>query len=264
MEGFFAGFQIATFAFVGIELVGATAAETANPTKTLPRAINQIPIRVLVFYVFSLIIIMSVTPWDRVNPDMSPFVNLFSLIGIASAAAMMNFVVLTSAASAANSGLFSTSRMLYGLAHKNMAPAPAGKLSKRKVPAVGLVVSVIIVGSSLLLLLSDSVMEAFTVVTTISAVLFMFVWGMIMVSYMVYRRRYPEDHATSIYKMPGGVPMCWAVLVFFVFIIVLLTQQADTLAALLVTPLWFVVLGVAWYLIKGQVKEDDTHTEAAV
>ncbi|GAA5162798.1 amino acid permease [Ornithinimicrobium tianjinense] len=263
-EGFLAGFQIATFAFVGIELVGATAAETANPTTTLPRAINQIPVRILVFYVLSLVVIMSVTPWDQVNPELSPFVNLFSLIGIAAAASIMNFVVLTSAASAANSGLYSTSRMLYGLAHKGMAPAPVGRLSRRMVPAVGLIVSVIFVGSSLLLLLSDSVMEAFTVVTTISAVLFMFVWGMILVSYVVYRRRHPEAHARSIYKMPGGVPMCWVVLAFFVFILVVLTRQEDTLRALLVTPVWFVLLAVGWFAVRGRVHRDDSHTELPV
>lgn len=261
ISGFFAGFQIATFAFVGIELVGATAAETANPKKTLPRAINQIPIRVLVFYVLSLIIIMSVTPWDRVNPELSPFVNLFSLIGIGFAASLMNFVVLTSAASAANSGLYSTSRMLYGLAHKGMAPHHTGKLSSRQVPAIGLVISVIIVGTSLVLLLSDSVMGAFTIVTTISAVLFMFVWSIIMVSYMVYRKRNPESHAQSIYKMPGGVPMCYVVLAFFVFILVLLTLESDTRSAMIATPVWFAILGLGWFLIKDKVREDDTHTE---
>lgn len=138
IDGFFAGFQIATFAFVGIELVGATAAETADPKRTLPRAINQIPIRIIIFYVGALLAIMMVTPWDMVNPAMSPFVNLFNLVGITAAASMMNFVVLTSAASAANSGLFSTSRMLYGLAHKGMAPRQVGLLSGRKVPHIGL------------------------------------------------------------------------------------------------------------------------------
>ncbi len=261
INGFFAGFQIATFAFVGIELVGATAAETANPTKTLPRAINQIPIRVLVFYVLALMAIMSVTPWDQVNPQISPFVNLFALIGITFAASMMNFVVLTSAASAANSGLFSTSRMLYGLAHKKMAPRQAGVLSKRRVPKIGLLASVMLIGTSVLLLFSDSVMDAFTVVTTISAVLFMVVWGMIMASYIVYRRRHPEAHKKSIYKMPGGVAMCWVVLAFFVFIIVLLTREADTRQALLVTPIWFIALAIAWFIIRKRVTTDDSTTE---
>lgn len=104
-------------------------------------------------------------------------------------------------------------------------------------------------------------MGAFTVVTTISAVLFMFVWSMIMVSYIVYRRRYPEAHARSIYTMPGGVPMCWGVLAFLAFIVVVLTREADTLQALLVTPLWFIILGVAWYFVKDRAILDDTHTE---
>lgn len=262
MEGFFAGFQIAVFAFVGIELVGTTAAETANPGKTLPKAINNIPIRVILFYVLALGAIMVVTPWDLINPQVSPFVNMFALAGIGAAGAIMNFVVLTSAASSANSGIFSTSRMLYGLSHKGMAWARFGELSKQKVPHLGLYLSVLlIVGAAVLLLAGgDTVMGAFTVVTTISAVLFIFVWTLILLSYIVYRKRYPEAHAASEFKMPGGVVMCWVVLAFFAFVLVLLTQQPDTLQALLVTPFWFVILGIGWFAVRGKVKQDTTRT----
>ncbi len=72
LSGFFAGFQIAVFAFVGIELVGTTAAETKNPEKSLPRAINSIPLRIIMFYVFALIVIMSVTPWSSVGAEREP------------------------------------------------------------------------------------------------------------------------------------------------------------------------------------------------
>ncbi len=260
MNGFFAGFQIAVFAFVGIELVGTTAAETKDPTKTLPRAINQIPIRVIIFYVGALLVIMTVTPWSEVNPAVSPFVNLFSLAGLAGAATMMNFVVLTSASSSCNSGIYSTSRMLYGLAHKNMAPGAFGRLSSRKVPQNGLFISVILILFSIVLLLSDSIMGAFTVVTTISSVLFVFVWSLIVISYIVYRRRYPEAHAKSIYKMPGGVAMCYIVLAFFAFFLYLLTREADTLQAMIYTPIWFVILGIGWYLNKDKAKKDDSIT----
>ncbi len=75
LSGFFAGFQIAVFAFVGIELVGTTAAETKDPEKSLPRAINSIPIRIIMFYVFALIVIMSVTPWSSVVPEKSRLLN---------------------------------------------------------------------------------------------------------------------------------------------------------------------------------------------
>ncbi|KAG0751326.1 hypothetical protein G6F24_014425 [Rhizopus arrhizus] len=65
LVGFFAGFQIAVFAFVGIELVGTTAAETADPERNLPKAINSIPVRIIIFYVLALIAIMAVTPWRQ-------------------------------------------------------------------------------------------------------------------------------------------------------------------------------------------------------
>jgi len=249
VSGFFAGFQIAVFAFVGIELVGTTAAETKDPLKSLPRAINAIPLRIIMFYVFSLIIIMSVTPWSSVVPDKSPFVELFVIAGLPAAASIINFVVLTSAASSANSGVFSTSRMLFGLAQEGNAPKAFGKLSSRAVPSNGLTFSCIcLLGGVVLIYLIPNVMTVFTLVTTVSAILFMFVWTIILCSYLVYRRQRPQLHEASIYKMPLGKLMCWVCMAFFVFVLVLLTLQDDTRQALIVTPLWFVILGIGYWL----------------
>ena len=253
LSGFFAGFQIAVFAFVGIELVGTTAAETKDPEKSLPRAINSIPIRIIMFYVFALIMIMSVTPWSSVVPDKSPFVELFVLAGLPAAASIINFVVLTSAASSANSGVFSTSRMLYGLAQDGVAPKRFALLSKRAVPSSGLTFSCIcLLGGVVLIYLIPNVVTVFTMVTTVSAILFMFVWSIILCSYMVYRKQRPHLHEKSIYKMPFGKLMCWVCLAFFAFVIVLLTLEADTRQALMVTPLWFVILGLGWMFIRNR------------
>nr|WP_279077261.1 D-serine/D-alanine/glycine transporter [Hafnia alvei] len=251
LSGFFAGFQIAVFAFVGIELVGTTAAETKDPEKSLPRAINSIPIRIIMFYVFALIMIMSVTSWSSVVPDKSPFVELFVLAGLPAAASIINFVVLTSAASSANSGVFSTSRMLYGLAQDGVAPKRFALLSKRAVPSSGLTFScVCLLGGVVLIYLIPNVVTVFTMVTTVSAILFMFVWSIILCSYMVYRKQRPHLHEKSIYKMPFGKLMCWVCLAFFAFVIVLLTLEADTRQALMVTPIWFVILGLGWMFIR--------------
>jgi len=224
LSGFFAGFQIAVFAFVGVELVGTTAAETKDPEKSLPRAINSIPIRIIMFYVFALVIIMSVT--------------------------LINFVVLTSAASSANSGVFSTSRMLFGLAQEGVAPSAFAKLSKRAVPAKGLTFSCIcLLGGVVMLYVNPSVIGAFTMITTVSAILFMFVWTIILCSYLVYRKQRPHLHEKSIYKMPLGKFMCWVCMAFFVFVLVLLTLEEDTRQALIITPLWFIALGLGWLFI---------------
>ncbi|MBF8731049.1 MULTISPECIES: D-serine/D-alanine/glycine transporter [Pseudomonas] len=253
LMGFFAGFQIAVFAFVGIELVGTTAAEAKNPERTLPRAINSIPVRIIVFYVLALIAIMAVTPWRDVVPGKSPFVELFVLAGLPAAASIINFVVLTSAASSANSGVFSTSRMLYGLSQEGDAPKAFEKLSRRAVPANGLYFSCtcLLLGAALIYVIPDLV-EAFTLVTTVSALLFMFVWTLILLSYLNYRKHRPALHQASKYKMPGGRLMCYVCLTFFAFILVLLSLEDDTRKALIFTPLWFVILTATYQLVRSK------------
>ncbi|MFV3382226.1 MULTISPECIES: D-serine/D-alanine/glycine transporter [Pseudomonas] len=249
--GFFAGFQIAVFAFVGIELVGTTAAETKNPERNLPRAINSIPLRIIVFYVLALIAIMAVTPWRDVVPSKSPFVELFVLAGLPAAAGIINFVVLTSAASSANSGVFSTSRMLYGLAVDGDAPSKFSALSKRAVPSNGLIFScTCLLGGALLIYLVPNMLEAFTLITTVSAILFMCVWSVILLSYLAYRKKRDDLHRASIYKMPGGTTMAWACLVFFAFITALLALEDDTRQALYFVPVWFLVMGLSYRSIR--------------
>lgn len=249
--GFVAGFQIAVFAFVGIELVGTTAAEAKDPQKNLPKAINSIPVRVLLFYVGALIILMSVTPWTQFQAGHSPFIGMFSLAGLGIAATVVNLVVLTSAMSSANSGIYSTSRMVFGLAQEGDAPAVFGKLSSRKVPANALFLTCVLLLSGVVLLYAgENVGKAFDMVTTVSAVCFMFVWSIILASYLAYRRRRGRLHQASAFKMPGGQVMVWVVFAFFAFVLWALTTQPDTLTALLVTPVWFIILGIAWALLR--------------
>lgn len=257
--GFFAGFQIALFAFVGIELLGTTAAETKDPETTLPRAVNAVPFRIVFFYIFALVAIMVITPWNSIDPTQSPFVTVFVLTGIPAAAGVINFVVLTSAASSANSGIYSTSRMLYGLSVSGKAPKLLRRLSKRHVPANGLLFSCtcLLLGSAMLIIM-PSIMEAFTVMTTISSILFIFVWSIILFSYLSYRKKRPALHTASKFKVPGGIPIVWATLVFFLFVLFLLTLERDTREVLMVTPIWFVVLAIGYYVNRKKAKGNGT------
>ncbi len=254
--GFVAGFQIAVFAFVGIELVGTAAAETKDPVRNLPKAINSIPIRVVLFYLGALFVIITVIPWDQVDPSSSPFVAMFSLAGLGIAAHVVNFVVLTSATSSANSGIYSTSRMIYGLATSKLAPKALGKLNNRKVPVNALFFSCIFLLTGVVLLYAgQSIIEAFTIVTTISALLFIFIWSIILASYLQYRRKRPDLHEKSTFKMPGGRAAVVMVFAFFAFILWALTQEPDTAAALKVTPFWFVFLTIAYLVMKARRSE---------
>ena len=251
--GFLAGFQIAIFAFVGVELVGTTAAETQDPEKNLPKAINSIPIRIIVFYVLALVIVMSVTPWDTINPSVSPFVNLFSQAGVASAAIIMNLVVLSSVMSSMNSGVFSTSRMLFGLAKDHQAPQALGKLSASAVPRNALYLSTLFLVIGALVQFwyqyttGSNQVEAFTLATTLSTILFICVWIIIMLSYIQYRKLRPELHAASTFKLPGGVVTCYVVIAFFIGTIGILALEQDTLQALKVSPLWLLILLIGYF-----------------
>ncbi|MDY6458998.1 amino acid permease [Acinetobacter faecalis] len=248
--GFLAGFQIAMFAFVGVELLGTMAAETKDPEKNLPKAVNAIPTRIILFYVLSLLMIMAVTPWVEIPADQSPFVSLFLHAGIATAAIIMNLVVLSSVMSSMNSGVFSTSRMLFGLARGGQAPQKLAELSRRAVPAKGLYFSCsfIMIGAAFQYFVPNT-MEAFTLASSLCVILFISIWGLIMVCYIRYRKLKPELHEKSKFKMPGGVAMSYVVLAFLLFALVILSLELDTLKALIISPLWLVILAVTYRVL---------------
>jgi D-serine/D-alanine/glycine transporter len=153
--------------------------------------------------------------------------------------------------SSANSGIYSTSRMVFGLAQEGDAPAVFSRLSVKKVPSNALFLSCVLLLSGVVLMYAgQDVGKAFEMVTTVSAVCFIFVWSIILASYIAFRRRRPQLHAASKFKMPGGIPAVWVVYAFFAFVLWALTTQPDTLAALLVTPVWFLILGVAWAVLR--------------
>lgn len=243
LSGFFAGFQIAVFSFAGTELIGTAAAETKNPEKNLPKAINTIPFRILIFYILSLICIISIISWSNVPANKSPFVELFLYAGFPAAAGMINFVVLTSAASSANSGVYSGCRMLFGLAVRKNAPKVLAKLSARGVPTISLLFSglCMLIGLTLLFIIPD-VMRVFILISTVSAILVIFTWSMILLSYLAYRKKSPDLHTSSKFKMPGGVSMASITLAFLIFVLGLLSLESDTRMALFIMPVWFIFL----------------------
>ncbi|MBV4442584.1 amino acid permease [Clostridium tyrobutyricum] len=249
--GFILSFQMVVFAFTGIELVGLTAGETENPKHVIPRAINNIPIRIIIFYIGALIVIMSIYPWNSINPAKSPFVEVFAAVGIVAAASIINFVVLTSAASACNSGIFSTSRMVYSLAKENNAPKSMKKLTSHKVPSNALIFSAFVILISVILsyIMPEGV---FVLITSISTFCFIFIWAIIVICHLKYRKANPELAAKSKFKMPFYPISSYIILIFIVFVLVVLALNKETRVALFVTPVWFIILGIIYKIIKSK------------
>lgn len=260
MNGFILSFQMVVFAFTGIELVGLTAGETKDPERVIPKAINNIPLRVILFYIGALLIIMSIYPWTYLSPGKSPFVQVFSAVGIAAAATIVNFVVLTSAASACNSGIFSTSRMVYSLARENNAPNSMKKLTLSRVPSNATVFSAVVVLVAVILqyIMPEGV---FVLITSISTFCFIYIWGMITICHLKYRKLNPELAAKNKFRMPLYPVINYIILAFFAFVLVTLALNEETRVALFVTPAWFIMLGVIYKVCKSKHKEDDNTAE---
>ena len=256
--GFILSFQMVVFAFTGIELVGLTAGETENPEKVIPMAINNIPLRIILFYIGSLAIIMSIYPWIAVDPNSSPFVAVFNAVGILAAASIVNFVVLTSAASATNSGIFSTSRMIYALSKRGHAPSRMKRLTNHAVPYQATLFSA---AALLFTVVLNYVMpeSVFIMITSISTFCFIYIWAIIVICHLKYRKTNPELAKQSTFRIPLYPFMNYLILAFFVFILVVLALQSDTRIALMFTPFWFLLLWAFYSMLAPS--EDDQITQ---
>ncbi|MGA3269597.1 amino acid permease [Lactiplantibacillus pentosus] len=239
VQGFLMSFSLVIFAFTGIEMVGITAGEAENPETELPRAINSLPIRISFFYVGALFVIMSIYPWDQITTSQSPFVQVFSDIGIKAAASIINFVVLTAALSACNSAIFSTSRTLFTLAHGQNAPKWMGKVNRYNVPAQSLLFSSLIL---LIIVALNYVIPStvFTLISNVATTNFIIVWCTLLVCHLVYKRT--ADSANNPFKLPLFPLSNVATLVFFIAVTVILCFDTVNRWAVIGSVIWFVAL----------------------
>ena len=132
--GFVACFAIVMFAFGGTEIIGITAGEAEDPAQTIRKAVNTVPVRIILFYICTLAVIMAIIPWQTINSDNSPFVQIFENLGLGTAASILNIVVITAALSAINSDVFGAGRMMFGMSHAGQAPQVMKRVSANGVP----------------------------------------------------------------------------------------------------------------------------------
>ena len=181
-KGVLMSLQMVMFAYLGVEMIGLTAGEAANPKKSIPDAINSVFWRIVIFYVGALFVILSIYPWNELGTTGSPFVMTFERLGIREAAGIINFVVLTAALSSCNSGIFSTARMLYNLGLQGQAPRTFAKTSAGGVPRKAVLVSVTVLLFGVLLnyLVPEKVFVWVTSISTFGAI---WTWAVILLSH---------------------------------------------------------------------------------
>ncbi|MCF7531317.1 amino acid permease [Pseudomonas petrae] len=246
--GLVASLAVVMFAFGGIEIIGITAGEARNPERVIPRAINAVPLRILLFYVLTLFVLMSLYPWQQIGNQGSPFVQIFDHLGISSAATVLNIVVITAAVSAINSDIFGAGRMMYSLAKQGQAPKGFAQLSAQGVPWM----TVLVMGVALLcgVVLNYLIPEnVFLLIASIATFATVWVWLMILVTQIAMRRSMSAEEVAQL-KFP--VPF-WPVApivatLFMVFVFGVLGYFPDSQAALVVGAAWIGLLVVAYWI----------------
>ncbi|WP_338626292.1 amino acid permease [Selenomonas sp. TAMA-11512] len=248
-DGMWLSLAVVMFSFGGIELIGITAGEAHDPDRTIPAAINQVIWRILIFYVGTMLVLMALWPWNEVGREASPFVQIFSNVGIPAAAHILNFVVLTAAVSVYNSAIYSNSRMLYGLAKDGDAPAFLTTLSGHGVPVYGILVSS---GITLIVVAANyffpgEVFMYFLAVATAAAVID---WVMIAVTHLKFRQYIEREGKTTKFRAIGCPILNWVCLLFLAAVIVMMARIEGMRLAIVIMPVWLAAIYVA-YRVRG-------------
>ncbi len=253
LKGFFFSMAIIVGSYEGIELIGISAGEVSDPHKAIVKSVKSVLWRILIFYVGAIFVIVTIYPWNKLDSIGSPFVTTFAKVGITAAASVINFVVLTAALSGANSGIYSSSRMLYKLAHEGEAPKTFGHVSKRIVPSHAIIgiTSGIFVGFMLNVLaqfLNKSLANVFVIVYSSSVLPGMVAWFVILLAELRFRRKNPHLMENHPFKLPLYPYSNYFALIMLVVIVVFMFINPETqisvavgAAVLIVAALVYVV-----------------------
>ncbi|EXH22245.1 amino acid permease family protein [Acinetobacter baumannii 1271651] len=246
IAGLVACLSVVVFAFGGIEIIGITAGESQDPKTTLPKAINAVPVRILLFYVLTIFVLMSIFPWNQIGSQGSPFVQIFENLGIKSAANILNIVVVTAAISAINSDVFGAGRMLYGMANRGQAPRIFQKLSRNGVPWMTVVVMAggLFIWGGRNYLIPENV---FVIIASIATFATVWVWLMILLSQVAMRRKLSTAEIKALDFPVFGWPYAPAFAIgFMVFILVMMGYFPDSRPAIYVGITWLALLTIAY------------------
>ncbi|WP_416821281.1 amino acid permease, partial [Cronobacter sakazakii] len=244
---------IIMFSFGGLELVGITAAEADEPEKSIPKATNQVIYRILIFYVGSLAVLLSLLPWTRITADTSPFVLIFHELGDSLVANALNIVVLTAALSVYNSCVYCNSRMLFGLARQGNAPKALQKVDKRGVPVNTILVSAAF--TALCVLINYlAPQEAFGLLMALVVSALVINWAMISLAHMRFRRAKQQQGVTPRFPALFYPLGNWLCLLFMAAVLVIMLMTPGMAISVWLIPVWLLILAIGYFIKEKKAK----------
>ena len=259
-SGFFFSMSIIVGSYEGIELLGISAGEVANPQKAIVKSVKSVLFRILIFYVGAIFVIVTIYPWNELSSVGSPFVSTFAKVGITAAASIINFVVLTAALSGANSGIYSSSRMLFKLSHEGDAPKIFGRLSKRIVPDAAIlgISGGILIGFIIDMIsatYNHSTADMFVVVFSSSVLPGMIPWFVILLAELRFRRNNKDLMVDHPFKLPLYPFSNYFAFLMLIVIVIFMFINPDTRVSVIVGAA-VLILAVAVYLVRHGFKNE--------
>jgi aromatic amino acid transport protein AroP len=251
IKGLVMSMAIIMFSFGGLEVIGITAAEAADPGRTIPRATNQALWRILVFYVGALAVLLSLYPWNQIVPGASPFVLIFKALDAGIVAHALNLVVLTAALSVYNSCVYSNSRMLYGLATQGHAPKALLKVNQRGVPLTSLGVSAL--ATALCVGVNYALPgKALGLLMGLAVAGMLINWAMISWSHLRFRAAKRAAGQATSFPSPAYPLTNYLCLAYLAGIVAVMFATPDLRLSVYLIPAWLIVLAIGYRLAEGR------------
>ncbi|MDO4912841.1 MAG: amino acid permease [Lactobacillus sp.] len=251
--GFAFAMTLVAGSYQGIELIGVSAGEAANPKNAIVKSVKSVLWRILIFYVGAIFVIVTIYPWNKIGLIGSPFTNTFAKVGITAAAGIINVVVLTAALSGANSGIYSASRMLYKLGRDGKAPKILGNVSKHRVPNFAIIA---VTGSILIGFLINVVVQlakvplgnVFVIIYSSSVLPGMVAWFVILLAELKFRKKHPEAMEGHPFKLPLYPYSNYFALLMLTLILVFMFINTETRISAIVGALVLIFFTILYFV----------------
>lgn len=258
--GVLASIAVVIFAYGGTELIGVAAGETKDPANSIPKAVNQVMWRILLFYIGALTVIMVIIPWNKIDPSISPFIQIFSRANIPYAAHIINFVLITAILSAYNSGLYANARMLHNLAAQGNAPLAFMKTNNSGVPVNGILFSSSLIGIVVALQYLFPISTLFNFILSFSVACDTITRIMIIITHMKFKKAKILAGTQTAFPAPWYPVSNYLALAFMFLIFIIILALPESLLSMsayklpiLLSPIWVGVLYISYRYSKNKI-----------
>lgn len=244
MSGFFYSMVLVVFSFGGVQFLGIAAADAENPDTTIPKAVNGVILRILIFYMGTMLAILCIYPWQKLQTDVSPFVDVFDKVGFHFTAQIMSVVVITAALSAFNSCLYAAARMLSNLARHQSAPAYLARTDKHNVPKNAVITTSFVIAFTVLLnyFMPEKALTYLIAITTTSIII---TWTTILITHASFRRAVSGDKIK--YQLPFYPYTNFMAFGMLASVVVIMLFMQDMKMAVYLMPVWIGIVTLLYF-----------------